>query len=158
DVVATVTASGSLSAVTTVKVGSQVSGIIAKLHADFNSVVKKGQLLAELDPTPFQATVDQKKADVSKSQVDLRNSEITLTREKTLFKQQLLAQSDLDAAQTARDGAAAEVAQASAALRMAQTNLEYAKITSPIDGTVVDRQYDVGQTVAASFQAPVIFS
>jgi HlyD family secretion protein len=158
DVVSIVTASGTLSAVTTVKVGSQVSGIIAKLHVDFNSVVKKGQLLAELDPTPFQATVDQNKANVAKAEVDLRNSEITLTRNRNLFKQQLLAQSDLDAAQTARDGAAASVAQAKASLRMAQTNLDYTKIASPIDGTVVDRQYDVGQTVAASFQAPVIFA
>jgi HlyD family secretion protein len=158
DVVATVTASGSLSAVTTVKVGSQVSGIIAKLHADFNSVVKKGQLLAELDPTPFQATVDQRRADLAKAQVDLRNTEITLARDRNLFKQQLLAQSELDAAQTARDGAAAQVAQAQAGLKMAQANLEYTKITSPIDGTVVDRQYDVGQTVAASFQAPTLFA
>src|SRR5947207_122306 len=158
DVVATVTASGALSAVTTVKVGSQVSGIIAKLHVDFNSVVKKGQLLAELDPTPFQATVDQRRADLLKAQVDQRNSEITLTRDRNLFKQQLLAQSDLDAALTARDGGAAVVAQAQAGLKMAQANLEYTKITSPIDGTVVDRQYDVGQTVAASFQAPVIFA
>src|SRR5512143_3644433 len=90
DVVATVTASGSLSAVTTVKVGSQVSGIIARLHADFNSVVKKGQLLAELDPTPFQATVDQRRADLAKTEVDLRNAEITLTRNRNLFKQALL--------------------------------------------------------------------
>ena len=158
DVVATVTATGTLSAVTTVKVGSQVSGIIAKLYVDFNATVKKGQLLTELDPTPFQQTVDQRRADLEKAKVELRNAEISLTRSKNLAKQQLLAQSDLDGAQTARDSAAAAVAQSQAALKQAETNLSYTRILSPIDGVVVDRQYDVGQTVAASFQAPVIFT
>jgi HlyD family secretion protein len=158
DVVATVTATGTLSAVTTVQVGSQVSGIIAKLHADFNAIVKKGQLLAELDPTPFQQTVDQRRADLEKAKVELRNAEISLTRSKSLTAQQLLAQSDLDGAQTTRDSAAAAVAQAQAALRQAETNVSYTRITSPIDGVVVSRQYDVGQTVAASFQAPVLFT
>ena len=158
DVVATVSATGTLSAVTTVNVGSQVSGIIAKLHADFNSAVKKGQLLAELDPTPFLQTVDQRRADLEKSKVELRNAEISLTRAKNLFRQQLLAASELDAAQTNRDAAAASVEQSQAALRQAETNLSYTKITSPIDGVVVTRSYDVGQTVAASFQAPVLFS
>ncbi len=158
DVVATVTATGSLSAVITVKVGSQVSGIIAKLFADFNSEVKKGQLLAELDPTPFQTTVDQRRADVVKARVDLRNAELTFTRAKNLLEQQLQAQSDFDAAKAARDGAAAMLEQAEGALKMAETNLSYTKIVSPIDGVVVDRQYDVGQTVAASFQAPTLFT
>ncbi len=158
DVVATVTATGTLSAVTTVKVGSQVSGIIARLHVDFNSTVKKGQLLAELDPTPFQQSVDQRRADLEKAKVELRNAELSLTRSKNLEKQQLLAQSELDAAQAARDSAAAAVAQSQAALKQAETNLSYTRILSPIDGVVVDRQYDVGQTVAASFQAPVIFT
>ncbi|MEO8584607.1 MAG: efflux RND transporter periplasmic adaptor subunit [Acidobacteriota bacterium] len=158
DVVATVTATGTLSAVTTVKVGSQVSGIIAKLYVDFNSAVKKGQLLAELDPTPFQQAVDQRRADLEKTKVELRNTELSLTRAKNLTKQQLLAQSELDAAQTNRDAAAAAVAQSEASLKQSLTNLSYARILSPIDGVVVDRQYDVGQTVAASFQAPVIFT
>ncbi len=158
DVVATVTATGTLSAVTTVQVGSQVSGIIAKLHVDFNSTVKKGQLLAELDPTPFQQTVDQRRADLEKAKVELRNAELSLTRSKSLTAQQLLAQSDLDAAQTTRDSAAAAVSQAQAALKQAETNLSYTRIASPIDGVVVSRQYDVGQTVAASFQAPVLFT
>jgi HlyD family secretion protein len=158
EVVATVTATGTLSAVTTVQVGSQVSGIIAKLHVDFNSVVKKGQILAELDPTPFQQAVDQNQANLEKAKVELRNQEISLVRTKRLTDEQLDAQSDLDAAQTARDSASASVAQALAALKQSQTNLSYTRITSPIDGVVVSRQYDVGQTVAASFQAPVIFS
>ena len=158
DVIATVTATGALSAVTTVQVGSQVSGIIARLHADFNSNVKKGQLLAELDPTPFLQAVDQQKANLEKAKVQLKDTEISLTRQKRLFAEQLAAQSDLDAATTARDSAAAGVEQAVAALKQAQTNLSYARITSPIDGTVVSRQYDVGQTVAASFQAPTLFT
>ena len=158
DVVATVTASGTLSAVTTVKVGSQVSGIIAKLYVDFNSEVKKGQLLAELDPTPFQAAVDQRQADVQKARVDLASASINYGRSKNLVAQGLVPQSDFDTAKAARDGAAAGVRQAQAALQQAAANLTYTKITSPIEGTVVDRQYDVGQTVAASFQAPVIFT
>lgn len=157
-VTATVTATGTLSAVTTVNVGSQVSGIIAKLFADFNSVVRKGQPLAELDPTPFQQTVDQQKANLEKAKVELRNAEISLTRAKNLFKQDLEAQSDLDAAQLTRDSDAAAVEQASAALKQAETNLSYTKINSPIDGVVVTRAYDIGQTVAASFQAPVLFT
>jgi len=158
DVTANVTATGTLSAVTTVNVGSQVSGIIAKLYVDFNSQVRKGQLLAELDPTPFQQSVDQRKADLEKAKVELRNTEISLTRSKNLFKQQLLAPSDLDAAQTNRDAAAASVAQSQASLNQAETNLSYSRISSPIDGVVVTRAYDIGQTVAASFQAPVLFT
>jgi HlyD family secretion protein len=158
DVVATVTATGSVSAVITVQVGSQVSGIISRLYVDFNANVKKGQLLAELDPTPFQQAVDQQKANLEKSKVQLRDAEISLNRQKRLFKEQLAPQSDLDAATTARDSAAASVEQASASLRQAQTNLGYARIASPIDGTVVSRQYDIGQTVAASFQAPTLFT
>ena len=158
DVVATVTATGTLSAVTTVKVGSQVSGIIAKLYVDFNSTVKKGQILAELDPTPFQQAVEQSRANLDKAKVQLRNDEIGLTRAKKLFGEQLIAQSDLDAAQTTRDSDMATVAQVTAQLKQAETNLSYTKINSPIDGVVVDRQYDIGQTVAASFQAPVIFT
>lgn len=157
-VVATVTATGTLSAVTTVKVGSQVSGIIARLHADFNDEVRRGQLLAELDPTPFQTTVDQRRADLERAKVELRNAELVLARAKKLLDAQLQAQSDYDTAKANRDGAAAAVEQSTAALRQAETNLAYTRITSPIDGVVVDREYDIGQTVAASFQAPTLFT
>ena len=157
-VVATVTATGTLSAVTTVKVGSQVSGIISRLHADFNSEVRKGQLLAELDPTPFQATVDQRRADLERAKVELRNTELVLARAKKLLEAQLQAQSEFDTAKANRDGAAASVEQSAAALKQAETNLAYTRILSPIDGVVVDRQYDIGQTVAASFQAPALFT
>ncbi|MBW8877170.1 MAG: efflux RND transporter periplasmic adaptor subunit [Acidobacteria bacterium] len=158
NIVMSINATGTLSAVTTVQVGSQVSGIIAKLYADFNSQVKQGQLLAELDPTPFQQTVEQRQADVTKAQVEVANVQITYNRQKRLAAAGLIAQSDLDAAKAAYDSARAGLAQSQAALKQAQTNLGYAKIYSPIDGQVVARQYDVGQTVAASFSAPTLFT
>ncbi|HVR07283.1 MAG TPA: efflux RND transporter periplasmic adaptor subunit [Thermoanaerobaculia bacterium] len=157
-VTATVTATGTLSAVTTVAVGSQVSGIISKLYVDFNSHVKKGQMLAELDPTPFLEALDQQRANLLKAQSDLRLAEVSLTRQKKLRDLQLIAASDYDTAVAQRDDAAAVVKQTEAALKQAETNVTYTKITAPIDGVVVDREYNIGQTVAASFQAPLIFS
>jgi HlyD family secretion protein len=157
-IAASVNATGTLSAVTTVQVGSQVSGIISRLYADFNSQVKQGQLLAELDPTPFQQTVEQRRADVTKAQVEVANTKVTYNRQKRLADAGLIAQSDLDAAKAAYDGARATLAQSQAALKQAQTNLGYTKIYSPIDGQVVARQYDIGQTVAASFSAPTLFT
>src|SRR5205085_7137304 len=157
NVVETVTATGTLSAVTTVQVGSQVSGVIARLYADFNSHVKRGQLLAELDPTPFQAQVEQRQADLTKAKVEVANAKITYDRQARLAKSGLAPQSDVDNAKAQYDGAAAQVQQASAALSQANTNFRYTRIVSPIDGVVVDRAYDVGQTVAASFQAPTLF-
>jgi len=154
----TVTATGTLSAVKTVQVGSQVSGIISKLYADFNSTVKKGDLLAELDPTPFQEKIAQNQAMLEKARVDLRNSEIGLRRQTALKQQGLAPEADFDAAQATHDGAVAAVAQAQAVLNQAQTDLRNSKILAPIDGVVVARQYDVGQTVAASFQAPTLFT
>ena len=152
------TATGALSAVTTVKVGSQVSGIIAKLFVDFNSKVKKGDMLAELDPTPFQEKVNQNAAGLEKAQVEMRNAGISLERQKALKAQGLAPQADFDSAQANYDSARASVAQAAAALKQARTDLSYTKIDAPIEGVVVDRQYDVGQTVAASFQAPTLFT
>jgi HlyD family secretion protein len=158
NVTQTVTATGTLSAVITVKVGSVVSGIVAALHADFNKQVKKGELLAELDPTPFQARIDQTRAALEKTRVDVRNTEIGLRRQKALGDQGLAAQADIDLAQANYDSAVASVAQAQATLEQAQTDLKNSRIVAPIDGVVVDRQYDVGQSVAASFQAPTIFT
>ena len=154
----TVAATGTLSAVTTVKVGSVVSGNVAALHADFNKQVKKGDLLAELDPIPFQEKVNQSKAALEKAQVDARNMEISLRRQKALWSQQLAAQADLDQAQANYDSAVAAVNQAKANLSSSETDLRNSRIIAPIDGVVVDRQYDVGQPVAASFQAPTIFT
>jgi HlyD family secretion protein len=154
----TVTATGTLSAVTTVQIGSQVSGVIAALHADFNSRVTKGQLLAELDPTPFQQTVEQRQADLTKSKVEAANARISYDRQTRLVKAGLAPQADLDSARTAYESANAGVQQSTAALNQSLTNLKYTKIISPIDGVVVDRDYDIGQTVAASFSAPTLFS
>lgn len=153
----TVTATGTLSAVTTVQVGSQVSGVISRLYADFNSHVTKGQLLAELDPTPFQAQVEQRQADLTKAKVTTANARITYDRQRRLAAAGLAAQADLDAARAQYEEAQAGVQQAEAALSQSTTNLRYTKIVSPIDGVVIDRAYDVGQTVAASFQAPTLF-
>jgi HlyD family secretion protein len=158
NVTMTVTATGTISAVTTVQVGSQVSGVISRLYANFNSHVTQGQLLAELDPTPMQAQVEQRRADVTKAQVETGNARITYERQRRLEAAGLVAQAELDAAKAQYDSAQAQVQQAAAALRQAETNLKYTKILSPIDGVVIDRQYDVGQTVAASFQAPTLFS
>jgi HlyD family secretion protein len=157
DITQTITATGAVSAVITVKVGSQVSGIISKLYVDFNSQVKKGALLAELDPTPFQEKVNAAAAALQKAQVDERNAAIGLRRQTALKAQGLAPEADFDAAQATYDSAKASVAMANATLKQSQTDLSYTKIVAPIDGTVVDRQYDVGQTVAASFQAPMIF-
>jgi HlyD family secretion protein len=158
EVSATVTATGTISAVTTVQVGSQVSGIVSSLSVDYNSPVKKGQLLATLDPTPLQAQVEQRRADLARAEVEQRNTEIAFNRQDRLLQQGLTAPSDYDTAKAGYDAAKAGVAQAQATLRQAQTNLSYTKIYSPIDGVVVARQYDIGQTVAASFQAPTLFT
>ena len=158
DVTSTVTATGTLSAVTTVQVGSQVSGIIARLYADFNSRVQKDQLLAELDPTPFLAQVEQRRADLARAEVNARNSKVTYERQKRLSEEGLAAATEYDAAKAAYQVDEAVVRQLEAALSQSETNLRYTKILSPIDGVVVDRQYDVGQTVAASFQAPTLFT
>jgi HlyD family secretion protein len=158
DVIQTVAATGTVSAVITVKVGSVVSGNVAALHADFNKQVKKGDLLAELDPAPFQDRVAQVRAALEKAMVDARNGEIQLRRQQALWDEKLAAQADLDQAQATSDSAAAAVNQARASLAQAETDLRNSRITAPIDGVVVDRQYDVGQPVAASFQAPTIFT
>lgn len=158
DISATVGATGTLSAVTTVQVGSQVSGIIAKLYADFNSQVQKGQILAELDPTPFLQAVEQRQAEVSRSQIEVANAQVNYGRQRRLAASGLIAQAELDGAKAAYDSARAQLSLSQASLRQAQTNLGYTKIYSPIDGQVVDRQYDIGQTVAASFSAPTLFT
>jgi HlyD family secretion protein len=158
DITMSVSATGTLSAVKTVQVGSQVSGIIAKLYADFNSRVAKDQQLAELDPTPFQQTIEQRRADLLKAQVDAGNAQTTFVREEKLQKEGLASQAEFDNARAAAESARAQVSQARAALAQAETSLRNSKIVSPIDGIVVNRAYDVGQTVAASFQAPTLFT
>lgn len=172
DIVTTVTATGTVNAVTTVLVGTQVSGTIKKIYVDFNSPVKKGQLIAQIDPALFEEQVAQAranllaaKANVEKAEASLVDAKRTRDRNAELFAKNLIARSDLDTADTnmetskASVGAAkAAVAQTDAALRNTLTNLGYAKIVSPVDGTVVSRNVDVGQTVAASFQTPTLFT
>lgn len=169
---AMVTATGTLNAVTTVLVGTQVSGTIKQIHADFNSRVKKGQLIAEIDPAQFEAQVEQAranllaaKANVEKAKAALADAQRSRQRNRELFSRQLVARSDLDTAETNYDsnkaqlGAnEAQVAQTEAALKAAEINLRYTKILSPVEGTVVSRNVDVGQTVAASFQTPTLFT
>jgi HlyD family secretion protein len=157
-VIQSVATTGTLTAVTTVKVGSQVSGIIATLHADFNDQVKKGQLLATLDPTPFQATVNETKAQLERAQVGELDAKIKWKRQKALFDAKLVSEDDLQSAKAVYDQAAAQVSQLQATLKKAEANLQYSVIRAPIDGVVVSRDYDVGQTVAASFQAPTLFT
>ena len=158
DVSVTISATGTLSAVTTVQVGSQVSGTIAKLYADFNAVVKKGQLLAQLDPTFLQASVNEARANLDRAKAQADDAERTLTRTGGLFSKQLVSQADMDAATTAEQTAKASLKQNQAALDRAVVNLRYATIYAPISGVVISRNVDVGQTVAASLSAPTLFS
>ncbi len=172
DITQSVSATGNLNAVTTVQVGSQVSGTIRKIFVDFNSPVKKGQPIAEIDTSLFQASVvqaqgglDSAKANLDKAKVTAANSLRTLQRNKELLKDGFVAQADVDNAQTDYDSsvtqvqaAQAQVEQARGNLSVANTNLGYTTIYSPVNGTVVSRNVDVGQTVAASFQTPTLFT
>jgi HlyD family secretion protein len=169
---ATVTATGTMNAVITVLVGTQVSGMVKKLHADFNSPVKAGQVIAEIDAATFEAQVDNVKANLLQAKAMVEKDKATLAdatrirdRNRQLFSKNLIARADLDTSETTRDvGEAqlhvdmAQVSQVEAQLRLAETNLRYTKIISPVDGTVVSRNVDVGQTVAASFTTPTLFT
>jgi HlyD family secretion protein len=171
DITTTITATGTVNPVTSVNVGTQVSGRIAALSADFNSPVKKGQLIATIDPALFQAQVDQARANVSNAKANLEKAKATeydakrtWDRYKNLYGRNLVAKSQMDAAETADLTAHAStmaaqtlVDQTSAALKLAETNLFYTKIVSPVDGVVISRNVDIGQTVAASFQTPTLF-
>lgn len=157
DLSITISATGTLGADTTVLVGSQVSGRIAKLYADFNSVVKKGDLLAQLDPTFLQATLDQANAGVVRATATLNQAERDYRRTKDLFDKSLVSQADMDAVTTGLESARAGLQQAKAVFDGAEVNLRYATVTSPISGIVISRNVDVGQTVAASLSAPTLF-
>jgi HlyD family secretion protein len=195
-----VTATGTINPVINVLVGSQVSGTIKALYADFNSQVKEGQVIAQIDPAIFEAQVEQGRASVLNAQANLLNAQANLEnakanltkadvavldakrnldRNQPLLEKKIIAQATLDTAQTNYDTAVAQrdvakaqvesaksqiesfkaqVEQAKAALRVAETNLRYATIRSPVNGTVISRNVDVGQTVAASLQAPTLFT
>jgi len=158
DIVINVTATGSLEAVTTVQVGSQISGTIEALYADFNDLVRKGQILAQLDPTFLKAQVAQAQADLEKAQASADLSKSEYDRALSLYERNMISESDRDAALTNYQLAAAEVKSAQANLDRSKTNLTYATILSPIDGVVISRNVDVGQTVAASLQAPTLYT
>jgi len=166
------TATGTLQALVTVQIGAQISGRIIKLYADFNSIVTKDHLLAELDPTLIKtqvaqarATLENQKAGVLHAQAAVRAAERVLSRNRKLYEQKLATEADFDTSRANHElaiadhrAAEAQVVQARAALDLQETNLAYTKIYSPIDGVVLSRSVDVGQTVAASLQAPVLFS
>lgn len=195
-----VTATGTINPVITVLVGSQVSGTIKALYADYNSRVKQGEVIAQIDPAIFEAQVEQgranvlnaqanqlsaqsnlenAKANLAKAEVALADTKRTLDRNQPLLERNVIAQATLDTAQANYDTALAQrgvaraqvgsaksqvesskaqVGQAKASLKVAETNLRYTTIRSPVNGTVISRNVDVGQTVAASLQAPTLFT
>jgi HlyD family secretion protein len=170
-IVAKITATGALSALVTVQVGSQVSGRVHEILVDFNSPVKKGQVIARIDPQLFKAALEQARANHAAASANLQRAQVQAddasrqyARTQTLSDQKLLAAADaetaLATAQAAKaqvEAARAAVQQAAAQLHQAQLNLDYTTILSPIDGTVISRAVDVGQTVAASLQTPTLF-
>jgi HlyD family secretion protein len=171
-IVDAVATTGTLEAVTTVQVGTQVSGTISSLGADFNSTVRKGQVIAKLDPSLFEAQVAQAQANLAKAEADVEGQSVNLAdaqqklaRARELGARQLLPQSELDAADVAVKNAQAQlrsaqaqVQQAQASLNQSLVNLQHTIITAPIDGIVIQRSVDVGQTVAASLQSPTVFA
>lgn len=170
-IVTAVTATGSINPMTTVQVGSQVSGMIESLHVDFNSSVTKGQVVARIDPFPYRAKRDQAAANLAnakavliKAKVDLSQRKRELDRVQSLLKQEFVSQAEVDTALTAHEGAIATLAvsdaavkQAAAALEAAELDLTYTVIRSPVDGTVISRQVEVGQRLSASFSIPTLF-
>lgn len=167
-----VEASGTINPVNTVSVGSVVSGLIESIYVDYNSQVKKGQLLAQIDPRNFQASVEQNTAQVQNAEANMAKiqavtemSRKTYVRYKNLYKKNFIAKSELDQAESDYlsnkaqiASAAAQISQARANLATAKTNLGYTKIIAPVDGTIIARKIDIGQSVAASFQAPELFT
>jgi HlyD family secretion protein len=153
-----VTATGTLNPVVNVQVGSQVSGNIQKLFADFNSQVKSGQVVAQIDPALFQAAVTQAEGDLATAQASLELAKVNAARTQELFTKKNSSQQDLDTATATLHQAEGNVKIKQGALDKAKADLDHCTITSPIDGVVISRNVDVGQTVAASLQAPVIFA
>lgn len=172
EILDSITATGNINAVTTVSVGSQISGTIQQIFVDYNSRVRKGQVIAQIDPRLLEsallqarANLENAKAALEKAQVGVLDTQRTYRRNAELVKDGFVAQSEVDSSQAAYDLALAQRKSAEAALRqvegalqVAKTNLEYATIRSPVDGIVISRNVDVGQTVAASFQTPTLFS
>lgn len=172
EITETVEASGTINPVKTVSIGSQVSGMIKEIYVDFNSQVKKGELLAQIDPSLFQAQVDQAQGTLSSSKANYAQTKsivaydaVTYKRYKAMYKQNYISKNDLDQAEATYKADSAKlrsmsaiIKQNEASLRNNLTNLRYSKIISPVNGVVVSRAVDVGQTVAASFQTPTLFT
>lgn len=172
EIIQNVTATGNVNPVTTIIIGTRVSGTVVALYADYNAQVKKGQLIAQIDPTPFENELKQSEAELLnsraalfKAEVNLRDAERTMKRKQELFKRDFIARSELDDAETAFNTAKAQyeialaqLKKAEAGLRQAKTNLGYTKIVSPVNGVVIAKNVEVGQTVAASFQTPTLFT
>lgn len=172
NIIQKITASGTINPISTVDIGTQVSGIISEIYVDYNSVVQKGQLLALIDPQTFEATVDQKQAalDIAKAELEVTKNDIIyyqkhLARIKKLNTSKYSTDKELESAQRDYDNAVAQqalkeaqVKQADAALKQARIDLDYTKITSSVDGVVISREVEVGQTVAASFETPTLFN
>ena len=172
DIVVTVTASGTINPVTTIAVGTQVSGTITKIFVDYNSTVRKGHLIALVDPASLEAQAEQSRATLSAARANREKAEAALLdakrayeRNKELFSRNLIARSDMEVSETnyqanlaAVKAAKAQVTQAEASLKYTETNLGYSNIVSPVDGIVISRDVDVGQTVAASFSTPTLFT
>lgn len=158
DVIVAVTATGSINADTTVQVGTQVSGIIAKLFADFNSVVKKGEIVAMLDTSLLNATKEDVLANLERAEVQVRQSKLEFDRNKKLFDEKVISQADYDLASTNYQVAKSALKSSKAQLNQAKINIRYATIRAPVSGTVISRSVDVGQTVIASFNSPTLFT
>lgn len=172
EIVQRVTATGNVNPVTTIIIGTRVSGTVVALYADYNSQVRKGQLIAQIDPTPFENELKQSEADLLnfkaalfKAEVTLKDAERNLRRKQELFKRDLIARSELEDAETSYNSAKAQyeialaqLRKAEAGLNQAKTNLGYTRIVSPVDGVVIAKNVEVGQTVAASFQTPTLFT
>ena len=158
DIHTSITATGTIEPVTSVTVGTQVSGIVAKLYVDYNSVVKKGQVIAELDKTNLISELNRAKADLSSAQSTLNYETANFKRYQTLFDKGLVSANDYENARLTYDKARQTVASSRESVQKAQTNLGYATITSPIDGVVLSKSVEEGQTVAASFNTPELFT
>lgn len=172
DIIQKITASGTINPISTVDIGTQVSGIVAEIYVDYNSKVTKGQLLALIDPQTFEASVDQKQAalDIAKAELEVTKNDVIyykkhLDRVKKLNTSKYSTDKELESAQRDYDNAVAQktlreaqVSQAAAILKQARIDLDYTKIVSSVDGVVISREVEVGQTVAASFETPVLFN
>ena len=154
----TITATGTIEPVTSVTVGTQVSGIVSKLYVDYNSVVKKGQIIAELDKTNLTSELNRAKADLTSAESTLNYETANFQRYQTLFDKGLVSANDYENAKLSYQKARQAVASSKESVQKAQTNLGYATITSPIDGVVLSKSVEEGQTVAASFNTPELFN